>query len=124
MGSEYTVQVIKEITGSQEMAERIAQKLTDEGLLVVQYGNQEINTVVDAFKRAFGTTKATKYDRYAAKRLINKHGAESVVAAIDILAANQDAKYCPTVRSVAQIEDKWVSIVRFINGLAITEIEL
>lgn len=89
-----------------------------------EYGQPEINEVIATFKEVFGTTKATRYDRFAAKRLITKHGVANVKLVITALAAKGSAKYSPTVNSVSQLEDKWVSIVKYLHADTPKELDI
>lgn len=82
----------------------------------VQYGNPDINTIVEAFKQSFGTTAASRYDRFAAKRLAEKHGAENIVKVIQVLSQRAGAKFAPSVNSVSELEKKWVSVGKFLNN--------
>lgn len=78
-----------------------------------EYGKPEINKIINAFTKAFGTTKTTKWDRFAANRLDKKYGADEIVGAINALAAAQEDKYAPSVRSVSQFEEKLPNIVSY-----------
>lgn len=82
----------------------------------IQYGNPDINTIVEAFKQAFGTTSASRFDRFAAKRLADKHGAENIVTVINALSSRAGAKFAPSVNSVSELEKKWVSVGKFLNN--------
>ena len=87
--------------------------------------NPDIQTVIDAFAESFGTTKHTKYDRFAAKRLHTKYTVSEVVRLIKALAAKSNEKYCPSVNSVSQLEDKLPQVVKFLQGQPDnTEVEL
>lgn len=81
----------------------------------VVYGNPDVSRIVEAFKTNFGTTKTTKYDRWAANRLAKKHGAENIVTVIAALASLRENKYAPAINSVDQLEIKWVSAGQFLN---------
>ena len=81
-----------------------------------EFGNKDINKIVDAFAKAFGTTTTTKYDRFAAKRLGEKHGYDNVVGAIVALSANGSDPYCPTVNDVSQFEKKLPQIIKYLRG--------
>lgn len=87
-----------------------------------QYGSQDINTIVNTFKECYQTTKITKYDRWAAKRLSDKHGADNIANVIRLLVVSHD-RFKPVINSVSQLEEKWPSIVNFFknkaNGLPI-----
>lgn len=119
MKREYVIEIITRYV-NKGVAETIVERLEEEGLLNLHYGDSDVSTIVEAFKEAFGTTRASKYDRFSATRLARKHGAQSVVQIIKILAAKSDDKYAPTVRDVSQLEQKWVSVVKFLRGQAET----
>lgn len=78
--------------------------------LPVSYGNKDVNAIVEAFKQSFGTTKTTKYDRWAAKRLSDAYGTDNIVKVIQALADISRDKYTPVVNNVAQLEQKWNSV--------------
>lgn len=78
-----------------------------------EFGNQDINLIVNAFKETFDTTNVTKFDRWAAKRLAEKHGAPQIVRIIQALGQVSGDKYSPSVNSVRQIEEKWVTIASY-----------
>ena len=78
-----------------------------------EYGNPDINKIIKAFSEAFGNTKTTKYDRFASKRLKDKYGTEDIIRVINALSASQNDKYAPTVRSVAQFEEKLPQIASY-----------
>lgn len=80
------------------------------------YGNPDVNAIVGEFKQQFGTTTVSKYDRFAAKRLFTAHGTENVCNVIRILAHFSDDKYAPAVNDVRQLEEKWVSVGKFLNN--------
>lgn len=110
---------------SSEQAEAILAALEQAGLLdLTDYGNAEINAVIEQFKQVFGTTKASRYDRYAASRLIKRHGLEMIKAVILALAARSHDKYSPTVSSISQLEEKWVNVIKFLQLGNTPELEL
>jgi len=96
-------------------AEIIVDRLMEEGLLNLGHGNADIDKVVMAFTDSFGTTKVSRYDRFAARRLVAKYGEQSVRGIIKLLADNSTEKYAPIVRNVAQLEEKWVSVLNFLR---------
>ena len=81
----------------------------------VEYGNPEINTLLKAFSDTFGTTKTSRFDRYAAKRLITKHGADKILTLISELRKMAESKFAPSVNNVSDIETKWVQIIKFLG---------
>ena len=117
------VSVVEAALKDKLTAEQIVEKLVQEGVilqgndpkdLVIGYGNQSVDNVLRKFKDTFGNTKSTKWDRYAAKRMVDKHTEQAVITAIDILGRSTD-QYAPVVNSVSQLENKWVSVVAFIR---------
>lgn len=81
-----------------------------------EYGDHNINKIINTFTESFGTTKSTKYDRLAAKRLYEKHGLAPICGAIKALANYQSDKYSPVTNNVSQFEEKLPSIAKFLNS--------
>lgn len=77
--------------------------------------NKDVQAVIDTFKDLFGTTASNSYDRYAAKRLIDKHTTETIVTVIKALAHYGDQEYAPTVNSVRELEKKLVTVMSFLR---------
>lgn len=115
MNRESIVKLISALLRRRSTPDEIVDALASEGLLNVSYGSQDVSLVVDKFKLAFGTTRTTKWDRYAANRLVKKYGSESVVMLMLQLADNSSHPYAPVVNSVGDVERKWNSILAFIN---------
>lgn len=96
-------------------AHLVLEMLEEEGVLHLGYGDADIDLVLNTFKECFETTKNTKLDRYAANRLVNKHSSQAVSVIIRLLKEHSDAPYAPVVNSVAQLEDKWASVLNFVR---------
>lgn len=116
MRRDYVSSLITPIIGNKDIADEVIDVLVKEDLLTLQYGNSDVSDIVDTFKEAFGITKTTKYDRFSAKRLADKHGSESIVQIIKLIAQRSGEQFCPTIGSVQQLESKWVSVIRFLRG--------
>lgn len=80
-----------------------------------QYGDPGVTLIINTFKDSYQTTRSTKYDRWAAKRLADKHGADKIVMLIKILSQSTD-QYRPVINSVNQLEEKWPSIANFFKN--------
>lgn len=117
----HVVELIMTIVDDKTTAETIVERLQDEGLLVLGYGDNDTDAIVLKFSEMFGTTKVSKYDRFAANRLARKYGSQAVCGVIDLLAQNQSEKYAPVANSVVDLESKWVSIVNFLRNTRGTE---
>lgn len=115
MDRKYITEAVAKIVGK-EKAEQVLDLLSDEGVLHIGYGNADIDIVVKKFTDTFGTTKVSKYDRYAAKRLTNKYGRQAIVGIIQLLAENSNEKYAPVVGSITQLEEKIVSVLNFLRS--------
>jgi hypothetical protein len=124
MRREYIIKLIEAVGIKRPIAEQIVERLQAEDLLNLNYGDAEISKICEAFKRVFGTTKTTRYDRYAAARLADKYTADIIVQLIEALAAKSNEPYAPTVGSVSQLEEKLVSVISFLRKNNIVEIEL
>jgi len=93
--------------------------LLDQGFVTFKTNENETEEVCQAFKKSFGTTSVNRYDRYAANRLLTKYSVNELIQLIEILSQHKDDKYCPVISSIKQLEDKWISVRRFIKTLTI-----
>lgn len=96
-------------------AEMLVDRLMEEGLLVLGYGDADIDAVVMQFTETFGTTKVSQYDRFAARRLVTRYGRQAVCGIIQLLGQGSTEKYVPVVNSVVDLEKKWVSVLHFLR---------
>jgi hypothetical protein len=118
---QWVVDMIAQIVpGSQRVqtAEMIVDRLMEEGVLHLGYGDADVDRVVSVFSDKFGTTKTTNADRFAARRLTQKYGAQAVVGILTLLAQNSGEQYVPIVGSVAQLETKWVQVLNFVRKMS------
>ncbi len=115
MKKEYVTELIANIVKDKPTAEMIVERLMEEDLLNLGYGNSDIDAVVLKFSETFGTTKTTKYDRFAAKRLTEKYGRDSIVGIIQLLGERKDEKFSPVVGNISQLEQKIVSVMNFLR---------
>lgn len=112
---QYITDMITSIVGDKIKAEMVVERLRDEGLLVLGYGDVDIDQVVDKFSVTFGTTRTSKYDRFAANRLTAKYGSMAVCGIIGLLGAASESKYAPVVNTITELEAKWPSVINFIR---------
>lgn len=110
------LELVTKLVGNAQTAETVVNALSEAGVLHVGFGDAEVDIIVDKFKDTFGTTKTTKYDRFAASRLAKKYGSQAVVGVIDLLASKSGEKYVPVVGNVSQLEEKWVSVLNFLRN--------
>lgn len=120
MKRKYALESLKDLIVDMARREAVVDKLIKDGIIEENFGNQAVSAVVEAFKDSFGTTKASKYDRFSAKRLSDKYGSENIVMIIKALAGTND-KYKPIVNSVQQLEEKWVAVGNFIKSKSVKE---
>lgn len=119
MKKDYVVDLIASIVGGKNAhitAEMVVERLTNEGLLSLGYGDKDIDKVVEQFKTTFGTTSISKYDRFAANRIVKKYSAQAACGIIQLLGERSQEKYCPVVNNVAELEKKWVSVMSFLRN--------
>lgn len=124
MRRDYIVGVVEAVVGKRAIAEAVVARLESEGLLNVFFGDQDISLICETFKEQFGTTKISRYDRYAAGRLAKRYGGEQIAGIIKLMASRASEPYAPTVGSVTQLEEKLVNVMKFLKGQAVQEIEL
>lgn len=117
MKKQYVIEVISKVCGDKVTAEMIFDRLSEEGVIHLGYGDADIDEVVRVFTETFGTTKVSNTDRFAANRLVRKYGAQAVVGIIKLLAQNNTERYAPVVGSIAQLETKWVSVLHFLRNV-------
>jgi hypothetical protein len=100
---------------SVQTADLIMERLEEEGVLALGYGDADVDAVVQAFADTFDTTKTTKRDRWAAARLVKRHGRAAIVGIIGLLGKYSGQPYAPVVNSVSELEEKLVSVLAFIR---------
>lgn len=96
-------------------AEMIVERLNEEGVLHLGYGDADVDQIVYAFAKAFGTTKIRPQDRYAAARLAKVHGSQAITQIITLLESAGDMQYVPVVNSVSELETKLQSVLHFLR---------
>jgi len=118
---DWVVQLVANVVGDQATAKMVVEVLMEEGLLSVGYGDADVDRVVQKFTDTFGTTKVSKYDRYAARRLAQKYGSQAIVGIIQLLGENREEKYAPVIGNIVQLEDKLVSVLNFLRKIKKSE---
>lgn len=117
MRKQYIIDLLMKVVRDKPTAEMVVEVLQAEGLLVLGYGSSEIDNVVQKFIDTFGTTKTTKYDRFAASRLVKKYGDSPVCNIIDLLGKSATQKFAPRVNNISDLESKMPSILIFLRGM-------
>lgn len=118
----YIVEIISQIVKGDEServqtAELITDRLIEEGVLNLGYGNADVDAIIDKFTTTFGTTKTSRFDRFAAHRLAERYGAKAVVGIIEILGQNAGQKYAPVVNNISELEHKLPSVLNFVRSI-------
>lgn len=111
----HIIDAITGVVGDKLTAEMVVERLEEEGVLHLGYGDADVDIVVKKFTDTFGTTKTSRQDRFAAHRLTQKHGSRAVVGIIDLLATFNTERYAPVVGNITQLEEKWVSVINFLR---------
>lgn len=113
---DWVVGVVASVAGiDTPTAVAVVERLMEEGLLQLGYGNSDVDKIVETFSRTYGTTKTSARDRWAAHRLAEVHTSQAVCGIIQLLASKADDRYAPQPRSVADLEEKWVSVMAFLR---------
>ena len=110
--------LIKRYVADRKTATALAEALIDSGMVVYRPHDSEVDQVTTAFTKSFGTTSTSRYDRYAATRLIKRYPPKELIKIIEILAQHRGDAYCPVIGNVHQLEQKWVSVQRFLTTLS------
>jgi hypothetical protein len=114
----YVLQLIVDIVGDKPTAEMVYERLDEEGFLHIGYGDAEIDRITKTFAELWGTTKTSRFDRFAATRLARAErygGAEGIVGLMKLFITMQSDKYAPSVSTVQQFEEKLPAIVVFMR---------
>lgn len=85
---------------------------------IEEYGDKDVNAIVELFNELYGVTKRSQWDRFAAHRMaISKQygGVDGVMATIRLYHQFRAEKYAPGVSSVRQFEEKLPAIVTFLQ---------
>lgn len=115
MKRDYILEIMAPFLPKKELREALLDKLIEEGVVNAFFGNQEVGEVLEAFKSQFNTTAISKYDRFAAKRLADRHGVGNIIKVITSMATLSDRQFAPSVNSVSELERKWVSCLSFLK---------
>lgn len=99
------------------IATEVVDNLIRDGIISLTYaGDPDTSLLVDTFQREFGTTATVRTDRFAASRLVKRHGVHYVTGVVEELARRHREKFAPTVNNITQLEQKWPAVVRFIES--------
>lgn len=112
---DWVLDLLAKVVKDKATANMVLDVLIDEGVLNLDYGDDNIGLIVTAFTETFGTTTTTKYDRFAANRLANRYGVKAVTGVIGLLGKQRDLPYAPAPRSISDLEKKWVSVMNFLR---------
>lgn len=114
---DYLFEAIDQIVKDKIKTQMVFDRLMEEGALSVGYGNAEVDQILTKFSDVFGTTKASRYDRYSANRLASKYGVQAICGIMALLGENSTEPYAPIVNNVKEMEDKMPSILNFLRKL-------
>lgn len=108
-----------------QLSTDIVDQLIREGAIPLTFaGNIEVGLILDTFQMGFGTTAASRTDRYAAARLAKRYGVEEVVRIVDGLATHKAEKFAPVVNSLTQLEQKLPQVMRFVQTKGGAEVDV
>lgn len=93
----------------------IVERLEEEGVLHLGYGDADVDSVVETFNSVFNATKVSRQDRWAAGRLAKAHGVTAVLTIIQLLRQNSNQPYAPVVNNLVELENKFQSVLNFLR---------
>ena len=114
---DYLFEAVNKIIKNEVTTQMVFDLLNEEGVLHEGYGDADVDRILKKFSDTFGTTKASKYDRFACGRLAGKYGVQSICGIMGLLGDNSTEPYAPVVNSVKEFEDKMPSILNFLRKL-------
>lgn len=77
------------------------------------YGDKEIATVINKFELEIGIMPRKEKQRQAAKTLLQRHGLDEVIDAINYAAEAQGEDFAPTIANLEDLRDKWINARSF-----------
>lgn len=119
---QWVVDLVAGMTSDKLKAEQIVDRLMEEGVLTLGYGNADVDKVVRVFVDTFGTTKVSRTDRFATSRMVKKYGPDMVIGIITLLASKNGERFSPVVGSLTQLEAKWVNVINFLKNERVPEV--
>jgi hypothetical protein len=78
-----------------------------------EFGNSEVNQVIEHFEKRIGHMPRAKYQRWAASTLIKQHGFEKVIGGINAVVSSRDQQYAPSISTLEALRDKWIDLETF-----------
>jgi hypothetical protein len=112
----WVIELVTQIVGDKPTAEMVVDRLMEEGLLVLGYGDTDVEMIVTTFSDTFGVTRTSRQDRFAAHRLAEKYTGQAIAGIVRLLGERSGEKYAPVVNNVAQLEEKMPSVLNFLRA--------
>ncbi len=75
--------------------------------------NLKVQQVVEHFERKVGHMPRPVYQRRAAQTLVQRHGFEKTIGAINAVAISRGEQYCPVIASLCDLRDRWLELETF-----------
>lgn len=89
---------------------RKPKRLTSPGLVAV---DPHIDKVIEHFEANVAKVKSRRSAILAARDLIDEHGFEKVIGAINAVKASKGKKYAPVIASLPTLQEKWANLEHF-----------
>lgn len=78
------------------------------------------NEVIHLFKEvnpSYESLFKRRPQHAAAERLLGLHGFERIQKIVSFIVSRREDKYCPTITTPTQLEDKWAALEKYARGL-------
>lgn len=75
--------------------------------------NRDVQKVVEHFEKRVGEMPRAVHQRRAAHTLIQRHGFEKTIGAINAVVLSRGERYAPTIASLTQLRDRWIELENF-----------
>lgn len=117
--------LVNECGLSESQATTVIQALVAHDMVREVYiPSSAVETLCSSFKTLYGLTKISRYDRFAAHRLIKRYGLIPMTNLITALHDHQADTYCPVVNGLVDVERKLPAIRHFIEKQSIDNIDI
>jgi len=113
--SKWVADIIVSVGVDKTTADMIVERLEEEGVLHLGYGDADVDSIVETFTSIFNVSKTSRKDRWAAARLAKTHGTTTVQVVIRLLQQNSNLPYAPVVNNLTELENKFQSVLSFLR---------
>lgn len=101
-------------------SKKVKSKKVNTKVLTIDKRNPEIKLVIEHFEKQIGKMPRPTYQPMAASELIKDHTFNTVIGAINAVAATRGQPFAPNIASLEELRDKWIKLENFLGRVKAT----